>query len=449
VNEPEASAPPIQGLPQETTGSYLVAFGDEDLNAGVQALTRATSVKLESAEQRPQGVFSPDELAEADGLLFESLGVAVVSADPETLAVAAAEEDLRTVVAVEPERVVYALDAPVTSYGGAATESGRSLSPEYLAGYRDAVLALTSGVGAADRVSAAVPEALAWDETQTTWGLQATGGTSSCRTGKGIRVAVLDTGIDLRHPDFTNRQITTASFIQGEQVDDGHGHGTHCIGTACGPQRPSTLPRYGIADEAHIFAGKVLSNRGSGSDRGILNGIAWAVQNNCRVVSMSLGAPTSPGQAYSTVFEIVARRAMAAGALIVAAAGNESRRSAGIIEPVGHPANCPSILAVAAVDDQMSVADFSTQGLNPDGGQIDIAGPGVRVRSSWPSPTNYRTFSGTSMATPHVAGIAALHAEANPAGDPGELWATLGRSAKRLATALSSDVGAGLVQAPR
>ena len=116
-----------------------------------------------------------------------------------------------------------------------------------------------------------------------------------------------------------------------EEGQDGHGHGTHCIGTACGPKQPGQLPRYGIAYETDIYAGKVLSNRGSGSDAGILAGIEWVIANDCAVVSMSLGASTTPGQSFSRVFENVARRALAAGTLIIATAGNDSSRPGSIL----------------------------------------------------------------------------------------------------------------------
>ena len=307
------------------------------------------------------------------------------------------------------------------------------------------MLHLTAGI-AADAAAGAQAVAAALDETQATWGLQATKVVNCCRTGKGVRVAVLDTGFDLTHPDFAGRTITTKSFITGEEVQDGHGHGTHCIGTATGAKCPPTLPRYGIAHEAEIYAGKVLSNAGSGGDAGILAGIEWALENQCAVISMSLGARTSPGQRPSEVFERVAKRVLEAGTLIVAAAGNESARP-GTINPVGHPANCPSILAVAAVDVDDGIARFSNRGINADGGQVDIAGPGVAVHSSWMMPLRYRTINGTSMATPHVAGIAALYAEADPAARGATLWTTLTGRARRMELP-SSDVGAGLVQAP-
>ncbi len=213
-----------------------------------------------------------------------------------------------------------------------------------------------------------------------------------------------------------------------------------------GAKCPPVLPRYGIAHEAEIYAGKVLSNAGSGGDAGILAGIEWALENTCAVISMSLGARTSPGQQHSAVFERVAKRVLEAGTLIVAAAGNESARP-GTINPVGHPANCPSILAVAAVDVNDGIARFSNRGLNADGGQVDIAGPGVDVHSSWIMPLRYRKINGTSMATPHVAGIAALYAEADPAARGATLWTTLTGRARRMELP-STDVGAGLVQAP-
>jgi subtilisin family serine protease len=281
-------------------------------------------------------------------------------------------------------------------------------------------------------------------ESETTWGVQATKVITSRFSGRGIKVAVLDTGFDLTHPDFIGRKLISKSFIENQEVQDAHGHGTHCIGTACGPLSPPIFPRYGVAYDAEIYVGKVLSNEGSGSDRQILAGITWAIANGCQVVSMSLGAATVLGQQYSKIFEAVGRRALRSGTLIIAAAGNESSRPDNIA-PVSHPANCPSIMAVAALDSQLQVAYFSCGGLESNGGHVDIAGPGVDVYSTWPMETRYNTISGTSMATPHVAGIAALYAEAT--GATGQaLWTLLTQNAQRLPLS-SVDVGIGFVQA--
>jgi subtilisin family serine protease len=268
--------------------------------------------------------------------------------------------------------------------------------------------------------------------------------TSSPRSGRDVRVAVLDTGFDTSHPDFEGRAVTTMSFVAGEAVQDGHGHGTHCIGTSCGPRTPSTGPRYGVAYEADIFAGKVLSNAGSGSDAQILAGINWAVTNQCPVISMSLGADVAMAH---PPYDAAGRRALEKGSLIIAAAGNNADRRAGNFGFVGAPANSPEIMAVGALDQQLGMAFFSARSLPARGGQVDIAGPGFQVLSSWPLPTRYRTISGTSMATPHVAGVAALWAEAT--GRRGlELWATLCQESQRLLQP-SVDVGSGLCIAPQ
>jgi subtilisin len=435
-----------------TTGRTLVLFEEGGAQAGMEAVQEAVGVEVAVATGEESAP------AEGGGVLFESLGVAVVDAPPEQVLQAAGSS---AILAVEPERIVYALEA--TEYAPPATNGQAALpsqplapppyartaeapgrSAEYLRGYREAVLHLTDGIAGGEAAAEAVIAAS--DESQATWGLQATKVVNCCRTGKGIRVAVLDTGFDLQHPDFAGRSVTSQSFVTGQAAQDGHGHGTHCIGTALGPKCPGTRPRYGVAYEAEIFAGKVLSNAGSGSDTGILAGIEWAIQNKCAVISMSLGAGTQPGQAFSQVFERVAKRAQEQGTLIIAAAGNDSQRPTGF-RPVSHPANCPSIMAVAAMDVQGAVARFSNQGINPDGGQIDIAAPGVDVHSSWPLPTRHRRINGTSMATPHVAGIAALYAEADPAARGAALGRALTGGALRL-TLASNDVGAGMVQAP-
>lgn len=384
----------------QTTGRYLVLLESDGVEEGVAALNQLAGLQLAGTVATAGATAE-----ELDGVVLPELGVAVVTAAPDQaaqLTTAAARPG--PIAIVEPERVVRAI-------GPAAPEA-----PPAAAG-----------------------------ETQLTWGLQAINAAAGTATGAGVRVAVLDTGLDLHHPDLAGRTVVSSSFVPGEQVQDGHGHGTHCIGTACGPRVPATLPGYGIAFQSEIYAGKVLSNQGAGGDGGILEGISWAATNGCRVVSMSLGAATQPGQPYSRVFEQAARRAMQLGTLIIAAAGNESDRARGRIAPVGHPANCPSIMAVGAVDIQGRIANFSC-GTVDDVGQVDIVGPGVDVYSSWPLPTRYRRISGTSMATPHVAGVAALIAQQQQL-PPYWVWVRLGQTARRL-NLPSTDVGAGLVQAP-
>jgi subtilisin family serine protease len=440
-----------------TTGRTLVALEPYQVEAGANALSEIAEVSIESAEG---GEIAAAQLESPEvSLVLPELGVAVVDATLEQAAeIRAAEADPDIpILASAPETIVFALEEPpdeewprrskgeVEETSASELASPTGLSIEYMRGYSDAVQNLMEKLVAGEAVAGELIPA-AFDETQYTWGLQATKAATSRFSGRGIKVAVLDTGLDLQHPDFAGRRITSRSFVANEQVQDGGGHGTHCIGTACGSQRPSRLPRYGVAYNADIFAGKVLSNRGSGTDGQILAGIEWAITSGCAVVSMSLGRLVMPGERFNPVFEQAGLRALQRGTLIIAAAGNDSGRPRQI-EPVSHPANCPSIMAVGALDEGVQVAGFSNGGRISAGGEVDIAGPGVNVHSSFPRPQLYRRLNGTSMATPHVAGIAALYAEMSPKLRGATLGGQLIQSARRLSLP-RQDVGAGLVQAP-
>jgi subtilisin len=284
-------------------------------------------------------------------------------------------------------------------------------------------------------------------QSQAAWGLGATRVEQSAWSGAGIKVAVLDTGFDLAHPDFAGRVIATQSFVPGQSVQDVQGHGTHCIGTACGPQSPAGQIRYGVAYESEIHVGKVLNNAGSGRELWIYAGIEWAVDNGCEIISMSLGRRVLPNEPPDPFYENAGRYALEHDSLIIAAAGNESWRQYGQIAPVGAPANSESILSVGAIDAKMKIANFSCGGVNQQGGEVNIAGPGVDILSTFPMPRGFERLSGTSMATPHVAGIAALYAQSNKALRGKALWNALERAAMNIGHP-ARDVGAGLVIAP-
>lgn len=159
---------------------------------------------------------------------------------------------------------------------------------------------------------------------------------------------------------------------------------------------------------------------------------------------MSLGADV---QQVHPPYTAAGKRALDQGSLIIAAAGNNADRPQNNYGFVGTPANSPHIMAVGALDQQLEPAYFSARSLPSTGGRIDLAGPGVDVYSSWLMPERYNTISGTSMATPHAAGVAALWAEAT--GYRGrELWTALVQDSQRL-LAPSVDVGSGLVLAPQ
>ncbi|NYT86365.1 S8 family peptidase [Pollutimonas harenae] len=439
----------------KVTGRYLVLLCEGRTQEGVTKLIDIAGLSLARAPSRRSKTGKSGVLTAQCAIVFNSIGVALIrcTLDKQPLLDRAMAESGGAILAIEPERRVYAtgrrqVSVPTPVQPGSKSETifGDALLQTYLKGYRDAVDDLAGRLGAVPRQPGEPRPGAAVDESLSTWGIQATKAVLSQYSGTGVRLAVLDTGLDLQHPDFSSHSITSRSFVDGQTVQDGNGHGTHCAGIACGPVQPSAAPRYGVASSVQLYVGKVLSDEGSGDDGGVLEGINWAVENQCQIISMSLGSPVQPGQGYSKVFEEAARRALKAGTVVIAAAGNDSQRDT-LIAPVSHPANCPSIMAVAAIDKHMQIAPFSSGGLEGDGGQVDVAGPGVDILSSWPGPEHYRSLSGTSMATPFVAGVAALLAEADGGISGHVLLSRIVQSTLRLALP-SRDVGAGLIQAP-
>lgn len=264
--------------------------------------------------------------------------------------------------------------------------------------------------------------------------------------GDGTSVAVLDTGIDLEHPDIAARGrdlLVAQSFVADETFHDANGHGTHCAGVISG-YVAGPGGRLGVAPRARLLVGKVLDDEGYGYDDDILRGILWAFRNDARVISMSLCSDRAVGQPGSDLYEQIARRLLeeGRGALLVAAAGNASLRPHATA-PVSDPACCGSIVSVGAIGRNMEVADFSPRKM--DHGAVDIVAPGVAIRS-WDKRGGYKMLSGTSTACPHVAGAAALmfarHADAGAA----SVRQLLIESARPLGDPL--DYGAGLVQVP-
>lgn len=406
--EPVLSAEKEAGT-HRFTGRDIVVLND---TAGSTAIERkAQTASLRMANLRDyKSATSPltavsKALAEADGVVFDQLKVAVVNA-PHTEQVqrlTTARSGDRIFLGQERERYVYAL----------ATRAVRK-KPATLTSYLD-------------------------DE-HATWGIHATNVLKSKYTGKGVRIAILDTGIHTDHPDFADRKIRAVSFV-GRTANDLDGHGTHCAGIAVGNVSQSHGFRYGVAPHAQLYVAKVLKNNGEGEDNFVLAGIEWALENKCKVISMSLGSAVKNGETYYESYETVARRALKSGTLLVAAAGNDSRRKRGVIKPVNHPANCPSILSVSAVDHQYQVADFSCGGSRKKGNQVNITAPGVDIISC--TKKGYDVLSGTSMATPFVAGMAALLWEKYPNVTGDAIWKKLVNEARGL-NLRSSDAGAGI-----
>lgn len=389
----------------------------------------------------------PNNLGGAEVQYFERLGIAIVRSRSEQVsAMVRAARENRTIQNARPEIRYRPLgmrparidhDQPTAQ----AVMPLLSLDPAYLQGYRDGMNQIIDALLAKSAANMEASAAAFVDGTST-WGLQAIRVPQSSLSGKGIKVAILDTGFDDRHSDFAGRKVTKKLFATNSLPDDTHGHGTHCVGTSCGPHAPTGVPRYGIAHEAEIFVGKVLGDDGFGTDRSIIAGIEWALEQECSIISMSLGAATNIGDAANADYEQIGQVCLDSGTLIVAAAGNESDRP-GLIAPVGSPANAKTILAVAAVDPRLRIAPFSCGGLN-SGQDVDVAAPGVDVLSSAPGGGHVK-MSGTSMATPHVAGLAALLAQSDPRLRGQALWDRLLHTCRNLSLP-PRDVGRGLIQ---
>jgi subtilisin family serine protease len=398
------------------TGRYIAVFKEGAGDAAISQFKDTHSLSVASASDFEGSAVQFENLGDTEVLVFPEINAAVVSSEayaamfPPSGGLAVADDtggppappalDPNGPIAqLIPEAFVYAAD--------------------------DTAVADAPSTGAATAAAAA-----------TTYGLSLTAVDQSGWMGNGIKICMLDTGIDLTHPDFAGRSITTASFV-GQPVQDGHGHGTHTAGTASGPLKPAgAVPRYSIAYGASLYVGKVLANSGMGTDGSLLAGMYWAIANKCEIVSISIQRKGDP----SFLFTIAGQAALDRGLLFIAAAGNYSARP-GTITPTYAPANSPTIMAVAGVDSSLNMY------VKSNGGKIEIAGPGVDVLSSVPGPTQYATYTGTSMATPHVSGIAALWAETDSTLRGQALWDKLVAQAKAIPFP-TTDVGAGLVQAP-
>ncbi|PRY61079.1 S8 family serine peptidase [Glycomyces artemisiae] len=213
--------------------------------------------------------------------------------------------------------------------------------------------------------------------------------------GTGVHAYIVDTGINASHSEFTGRVGAGYDFIQNDSTpQDGNGHGTHVAGTVGGTT-------YGVAKNVTLHAVRVLDNSGSGTTAGVVNGINWVAANAVEpaVANMSLGG------GYSASLNNAVEAAVDAGVTFAVAAGNEDQDACNV-----SPASAPSAITVAASDDTDTRAYFSNFG-----SCVDVFAPGVDITSAWYSSNSAtNTISGTSMASPHVAGAAAVYLGLNP-----------------------------------
>jgi subtilisin family serine protease len=237
-------------------------------------------------------------------------------------------------------------------------------------------------------------------------------------TGRGIKVAVLDTGIDETHSDFAGRIVTSKSFIGGSARDD-NGHGTHVAGIIGGSGARSNGRYKGVAPECSLYIGKVLRVNGVGSMSTVMAGIEWAVlDQKVDVINLSLGGATACDgtDALSVLCDEAVQQS---GVVMVVAAGNMGPDH----QTIGPPGCARHVITVGATDDNNRVAAFSSRGPTADGRiKPDLVFPGVGVVAPQASGTRlgltvasgYVISSGTSMAAPHAAGVATLMLQANP-----------------------------------
>ncbi|NYS78034.1 MULTISPECIES: S8 family serine peptidase [Halomonadaceae] len=415
------------------TGRFLISFRDGWMEEGIKSL-KAQNFRVADARDFTDQAVSLEDAGDAEAMVFPELGVALVGGDAleqhgmSVLDKVSADSPIEI---IEPEYFAFSesSDFKSSDFKNSGSKNSGSKNSEYLRGFLRAASTIARDLGVdLDREDS--DEGAESEAQQSTWGLTRCRVPQSSWSGAGIKVAVLDTGMDLGHPDFAGREFVTRSFV-GEPVQDMNGHGTHCIGTACGPQAPSeNTQRYGIAYEAEVYVGKVLTNSGSSTGAGVLAGLNWAIANRCEVISMSLGSQSPVQAAYTHAGEAALRN----GCLIIAAAGNSATNT-------GAPANSPTVMSVASLDPNLKPSSFSNHG------KIEIAAPGRDIFSSWPRPTRHKAISGTSMAAPHVAGCAALWAQSDDALRGRKLWQQLVASVQELPLP-EFGVGAGLVQAP-
>jgi subtilisin len=260
-----------------------------------------------------------------------------------------------------------------------------------------------------DGVASAIAQELPWGVDYIDADLSSTRAGDGTGSVDGIAIAIIDTGIDTRHPDLKVSGGINYSGGNAGNYNDGNGHGTHCAGIAAA--KDNGIGVVGVAPGASLYAVKVLSNSGSGSWSAVIKGCDWVTARAgfIRVANMSLGGPEN--QAVDAAVE----RMVSAGIVVAVAAGNDGADASNY-----SPARTPSAITVGAHDSSGAIASFSNTG-----GSVDVYAPGVGIKSTYKSGS-YAILSGTSMAAPHVAGAAALYLFTHP-----------GASVQQVQTALS------------
>lgn len=415
------------------TGRYIVLLQDQQKNS-LKKIEKELEVTITSSELLSKENRSYEIIDQDNGVLYKNLGVLVVENMDEDQLKSAVKDESNSIVYYEKEREFFPADE---------LQLINELKKQS-AGLAEKISELEKYI-----TSKPLPQK---SFIEMEWGLKAIGLENTNYTGKGIDVCILDTGLETSHPDFFAEVIEGKSFIDGEDWNrDPNGHGTHCAGVAAGNTRSDNGKRYGIARDCNLKIAKVLADNGRGTTSSVIDAIDWAITKKFRILSLSLASPVKLDDQPSVLFETIGERALENNCLIIAAAGNDSNRPQ-IPQPVSMPANSKSIVAVGAIDAQMKIARFSNAGLNPStGGSINVCAPGVDIISSYPKNAKnknnlYYSMSGTSMAAPHVSGLAALYMEQFPNKSAKEIWELIENKARPIEGIKYRDIGNGLIQ---
>lgn len=414
----------VAATAQAANKRYIVTFdarakqADRDAALGAMSLTAAKNIATDGDTDQEVSVSVVDVPAEQAQAFELSKKMCEDNAQ-------ACPKGMNRIVSIESDRRVKWIESAMVSFQAAPMPSFSN------------VMSQLNMPKAGAFVQNPLASQIAAQRKEETWGINRVHAPAAwpLTQGKGVKVAVIDTGIDTSHPELSGSVDGGYSAISKTEnpsdYQDDNGHGSHVAGTIAAHRDGKGV--VGVAPKARLYAVKVLDADGSGNLSDVIDGIVWAAKNHMDVANMSLGAPVD-----SEAMKRAVRFARGSGVVIVAAAGNSGGS-------VGFPGAYEDTIAVAASDYNDKLASFSSRGP-----QVDFIAPGVDVLSA-KMGGGFASYSGTSMAAPHVAGLAALAVSQGYVGlnGPDGVFAQLKKAATPLATeGLTVEMqGAGMIDA--
>jgi subtilisin family serine protease len=421
--------------PENQVTGFIRAQGRE--NIPVQVLTSGESTEVIPADVVPliesgtldERLFDITELSREEYQSFDGLPIIVTYEDerPARLFAETGPEVRSTLDSINGEALTVSTDEAADLW----TELTQPASGiQVLAAARGIESIVLDGI-----VEAALDESVAQIGAPEVW--------DAGYDGTGVKIAILDTGISTTHPDLADHVIAAQNFSTDADTEDNNGHGTHTASISAGNGAASDGTYTGVAPGAQLLNGKVLGSNGSGFDSGVIKGMQWAVAQGADVINMSLGSTASAS--ISLTEAAVDALSAESDALFVVSAGNSGPGAS----TLSSPGTADAALTVGAVDKSDQLASFSSTGPRLRDGAIkpDVTAPGVDITAASPNG-GYVALSGTSMAAPHVAGAAALLAQAHPDWTGEEIKAALIASAQTADGYLATQQGTGRINVP-